>query len=76
MTRIMEGTYDDRSALNDHLHPATPTNSHIDRGAINAEEFSAYLALEHPAGIEQGWTPASAPERIIRNFLNDGKTAA
>jgi hypothetical protein len=70
--------------LNTFLRDAEPlpqgeqtsaTSKQIDPTKIDPHVFESYLAREHPAGIEQGWTPATAPARVIRNFLNDGKAA-
>jgi len=52
------------------------TSEQIDRTEIDPHGFESYLAREHPAGLEQGWTPETAPERVIRTFLNDRKVSA
>lgn len=51
------------------------TSEQIDRTEIDPHEFESYLAREHPAGLEQGWIPATAPERFIRNFVYKTATA-
>jgi hypothetical protein len=75
VTKIMEGQYDNYPASNGHTH-STPRESNIDRTAINPDDFKSYLARQYPAGLRQGWTPESASEGVVRNFLDERKAAA
>ena len=52
---------------------APPSNARdqINRDALDAEAFRAFLAREYSAGIEKGWTAANAPESVVRNFIKE-----
>ncbi len=43
----------------------------MNREAFDPEAFRAFLGREYPAGIEKGWTPANAPESVVRNFMKE-----
>ena len=61
------------------LQPEAQTSTareQIDRTAIDPDKFKSFLASQYPAGIEKGWTPETAPEGVIQNFLNDRKVVA
>jgi hypothetical protein len=51
--------------------PPSDGRDQINRGALDSEAFSAFLAREYPAGIEKGWTAANAPESVVRNFIKE-----